>query len=124
MPTLKFTIQAELDGVSISGFPITKRLTVAETQQFRYEEADDGNTTTFSAVPADQLAEIQALLLQTDQQLTFRLDGQSDAGITLNAAGILLLIDCDIDAGAGSSNLSVNNNSGSTANVTGLAGGT
>jgi len=124
MPTLKHTSILELDGVLLPGFPKVKRLIVDETQQFQYEEANDGDTTTFSAVPADQLATIQFLLIEADQQLTFRFDGQTDTGIVLNKGGLLLLMDVTIDAGAGSSNAKVNNNSGSTANLKGLAGGT
>ena len=121
---MKLTIIADIDGVPVSGFPLTKELSLDESQSFSYEEANDGDTTTFSAVPADQLAEIQALIITANQQLTFRLDGQSDAGIVLNAGGLIALFNVDIDAGAGSSNASVNNNSGSTATITGIAGGT
>lgn len=124
MPTLKLVVSLESDGKQVPGFPVVRRLTVPETQQFAYEKADDGDAVTFSAVPADQLAEIQALVLRTDQQLTFRFDGQSDAGIVLNAGGVLVFLDSDIDAGAGANNAKVNNDSGSTANVVGFAGGT
>ena len=67
---------------------------------------------------------IRDSIITANQQLTFRLDGQSDAGIVLNAGGLIALFNVDIDAGAGSSNASVNNNSGSTATITGIAGGT
>lgn len=123
MPVLKMTLNMELDGVPVSGFPKIRRLSVDESQQFRYEEADDGDTTTFSALPTDQLAEIQALCVEADQVLTYRFDGQSDAGVTVNAGGLLLFFNVDIDAGA-STNATVNNNSGSAANVKGIGGGT
>jgi len=124
MSSLEITIQVKRDGIQLDGFPIIRRLEVDELQGFAYEEANDGDDTTFSALPASQLDTIQVLVVKSDQQITLRLDGQSDAGIVLNAGGLLALIDATIDAGAGASNASVNNNSGSTANVEGVAAGT
>lgn len=123
MPTLKATINLELNGVSVAGFPVVKRLELDESQEFRYEKVDDTNGTTFIAVPTAQIASIQALIVQADQQLTFRFDGQTDAGILLNAGGLILVMDATIDASA-ATNLTVNNNVQPTANITGLAAGT
>ena len=120
--TLEVTISAKLDGVPVSGYPITRRATVDETQAFSYEEATDGDTTTFSDIPVGQLDSIQALLLRTDQQVNIRMDGATDAGILLNAGGILVIMDHTNDAG--SNRLRVNNNSGNTAVLKGIAGGT
>ena len=123
MPTLKATVNLELDGVSIPGFPVVRRLEMPESQSFRYEKVDDGNGSTFLAVPTAQIASIQALVVQTDQQLTFRFDGQTDAGILLNAGGLILVMDATIDASA-TTNITVNNNVQPTANITGIAAGT
>jgi len=123
MPTLKATVNLELDGVAIAGFPVVKRLEMDESQQFRYEKVDDTDGTTFIAVPTGEIASIQALIVQTDQQLTFRFDGQTDAGILLNAGGLILVMDATIDASA-TTNITVNNNVQPTANITGLAAGT
>ena len=122
MPTLEITVSVKLDGAPVPGYPITRRATVDETQGFEYEEPADGNTTTFSDIPVGQLTSIQALLLRTDQQVNVRMDGASDAGILLNAGGILVILDHTNDAA--SNRLRVNNNSGSTAVLKGLAGGT
>lgn len=119
---LKITVSVELDGNQVAGFPITRRIALAETYQFGYEHADDGDTTTFTTIPDSKVAETQALVLTSDQQVNVRLDGQSDAGILLNANGLLLIIDADVDAGAGS-NCVINNNTGNTANITGIGGG-
>jgi len=121
---VKATIILEVDGVPVPGFPLTAERSADETQSFSYEEADDGNTTTFSAIPADQIAQVEVLAVKADQATTYRLDGASDAGIPLNAGGFFLIFNADIDAGAGSSNASVNNNSGSTATLLGFAAGT
>ena len=122
MPSIKFTIQAEIDGVPLNGFPLVRRVSVAELQTFEYEEANDGNTTTFSDIPVGQLDSIQALLVRPDQQVNVRIDGQTDAGIIINAGGILLIIDGTNDAG--SNRARVNNNSGNTANLRGFGAGT
>jgi len=123
MPTLKATVNLELNGVSLSGYPVVKRLEMDESQEFRYEKVDDTNGTTFIALPTSQIDSIQAIAIQTDQQLTFRFDGQTDAGILLNAGGLILIIDAVIDAAA-ATNATVNNNVQPTANVTGIAAGT
>ncbi len=120
---LKVTVSVELDGNPVAGFPVTRRIALAETYQFAYEHGDDGDTTTFTTIPDSKVAESQALVLTSDQAVNVRLDGQTDQGILLNANGLLLIIDADIDAGAGS-NVKINNNSGSTANITGVGGGT
>jgi hypothetical protein len=121
MSSIKVTINIELDAITLPGYPVIRRLEVDENQQFKYEKTSGGG---FSALPLDQLGEIQALLLESDQQITLRLDGQSDAGIVLNPGGLIFLMDVDIDAGAGASNASVENASGSTANIKGIGAGT
>ncbi len=120
---LKVTVSVELDGNPVAGFPVTRRISLTETYQFAYEHGDDGDTTTFTTIPDAKVAESQALVLTSDQAVNVRLDGQTDQGILLNTNGLLLIIDADIDAGAGS-NVKINNNSGSTANITGVGGGT
>ncbi len=123
MPTLKATVNLELNGVSISGYPVVKRLELDESQEFRYEKVDDTDGVTFIAMPTGQIDSIQAIAIQADQQLTFRFDGQTDAGILLNAGGLILIIDATIDAAA-ATNATVNNNVQPTANITGIAAGT
>lgn len=124
MPILKLLVDLEVDGVPLAGFPIIRRLTVDEMHIFDYEKVDDPNPTTFTTLPADQLAEIQALLVRSDKTVTVRLDGQTDAGIVINPGGLILLLDVDIDAGAGAPNAKINNDSGVTAIIRGLAAGT
>lgn len=121
---MKVTVTADIDGQVVAGTPYSKVVDIDESQSFSYEEANDGDTSTFSAIPADQLATIKVLLVKPDQQVNIRLDGASDAGILLSAGGFLAIVDATIDAGAGSSNAKVNNNSGSTALLKGAAGGT
>lgn len=129
MPTLKATLTLDLDGVALPGFPVIRRLAVAETQQFSYEEADDTTSTTWSAVPAAQVDTLQFVFLRADRGVNLRFnDGQTDTDtmgvLPLNTAGFMLIFDTTINAGAGSPNLRVNNNSGGTAVLRGLVGGT
>lgn len=121
MPNIKIRIEVEVDGRALSGFPLTRRLEVDETQAFGYEKSSAAG---YAAIPADQLDVIKALILGTDQTITVRLDGQSDAGIVLNPGGLLIVLDAMIDAGAGASNAKLENTSGNTVNVKGIAGGT
>lgn len=124
MPALKVTLTVEKDGIKV--LEKIRRLAVDEAQTFQHEQAGHADATTFTAVPADQLAEIQVLVVESDSQVTLRLDGQTDAGIVINAGGLILLFDVDIDAGAGADNAKINHNAAATvlALLSGIAGGT
>lgn len=124
MTSFEIGIIVRRDGVTMENFPVTRRIEVDESQSFSYEKANDGDITTFSALPADQLDTIQALIVRVSKAVTIRLDGQSDKGIRLNAGGMLVIIDGTIDAGAGASNAKVNNNSGVVSLIEGIAAGT
>lgn len=122
MPTLRLTLKIELDGRPIPPFdPLVRTLTVDEVQTFAFEEANDGDTTTFSAVPITQLTDLQVYACESDFAVTQRVDGQTDAGLPLQAAGLVLLWNVDVDA---STLVETNNNSGSTATLRGLGAGT
>lgn len=117
---LDVTVTVKLNGKDIAGFPYQKRLTVDEVQQFAYEKATGGG---YAAVPTNQLDTIQAFIFTADQAVTLRLDGQSDAGIVLTAGGLVLIMDATLDASS-TTNATLDNSSGSTANITGLGAGT
>ena len=117
---LDVTVIIKRNGRDVTGFPYQKRMVIDELQQFSYEKATSGG---YETLPTTQIAAVQALVLTADQSITLRLDGQSDAGIPLNAGGLLLVLDSNLDAGV-STNATLDNNSGSTANITGLGAGT
>jgi hypothetical protein len=117
---IEVTVSIKLNGWEIAGFPYRRRILVDEAQQFSYEVATGGG---YGTLPTTQIAALSLLALTADQAITARLDGQSDAGVALNAGGLLLLIDSNVDAGA-STNATVDNSSGSTAVVKGLGAGT
>jgi len=120
MPTLRISVQLDLDGQPLPGTPLVRRLELDEAQTFDVEQATGGG---FVAIQAAAIASIQALLLRADRQVTVRLDGQTDAGLVLNAGGLVLIFDATIDAGA-ATNVTVDNASGSTAVLRGVAAGT
>lgn len=123
MPIYKAKLEIERDGTLLPGFPMVRRLEVDERQEGDVEEADDADSGVFNALPTSSLSTVQFLFLTSDQQVTIRLDGQSDAGIVLNAGGFLLISNATIDAGA-STNATINNTTGSTANIKLISGGT
>jgi len=118
-------IQVDVDGVPATWLApngrIVRRYEVDESQAFSYEKVDDDGT--HAALPTAQLATIQNLIVVPEAEMTFRLDGQSDAGIVVGANGVLLVLGATIDAGA-STNATVSNDSGATAIVKGIAAGT
>lgn len=123
MPSIEMEVTVKVNGRVREDLRTVRRLEVDEFQEFDHEEASVCCCCT-SNILSTHLDEVQALLVQAvDQQVTIRLDGQSDAGIVLNAGGLLAIIDCDIDAGASTNVLAINA-SGCTATVRGLAGGT
>ena len=96
------------DGLPMPGFPLTRRIEVDESQGFSYEKAADNDTTTFTAIPSNQIDTVQVLLVRANKAVTLRLDAQTDAGIELNAGGILAIVDATINASA-ATNVKVNN---------------
>ena len=120
MSSLELSVMVRCDGQPFSGFPVTRRIEVDEMQSFKYEKAADNDTITFAPVAADQIATIQTLVLHTSKALTVRFNGQTDAGILLNAGGMIIIFDATINAGA-----EVNNPAASAMTlIEGLAAGT
>lgn len=120
MPTVKATLILEVNGQPILGSPIIRRLEVDETSLFMHEDAPGAG---FSALPTSELSVLNMLFLGADRTVTLRVDGQSDKGIILNAGGFALLFDVNVSSGP-TTNATVENQSGATANLKGVAGGT
>jgi len=124
MPSIEATLTLKIDGQPVTGFPITRRITVDELQHFDYEEAADNDTTTYSDLPVAQLATIQFLLLRAlEQPINLRVDGQTDGQIEINVGGFVLFM--DVTNNSGSNRARVNNPDASALSVLkGIAGGT
>lgn len=123
MSNFEFSVSIKKDGVHVAGSPLTRRLELTEDEAFNHAKADDGNSTTFLAFTSSQIAEIRAMLFRGDGETTLRLDGQTDAGIVVQKDGFVLLVGVDIDAGAGASNASANNNTGAAVQLDGFVAG-
>ncbi len=120
MSALKFTISVERDGQLLPGFPLVRRLSVDEVQ---IADAEQPTSASYVAFPSSLLDTIQAFIFRADQATQVRFNAQSDAGIPLNANGIIVIIDAAIASGA-ATNSTIQNNSGVTANFKGVACGT
>lgn len=121
MPVFELTLSLKQNGVEVFGTPIRRRLEVDEsTGVVEYEKATGGG---YAALPTSIMDELNLLVVRTDKAVTLRLDGQSDAGLALQAGGLVIIVDADIDAGA-TTNVTVDNSSGDTALIKVLAGGT
>jgi hypothetical protein len=118
---LKVSIAVERDGQPVPGLSVIRRLIVDEVQQFPGIERASGGG--FVALPTGELDSIQVLVVKTDQDVTLRVDGQSDAGVVINAGGLIALVDVTIDAGA-ATNALLDNSSGTAVRLDGVAGGT
>ena len=117
MPEIRVTVQVEQDGQAVPGFPLVQRLTTEQVVTFApYIKA----LGTFTSLPIESVLTVQALIVRTDVAATVRLDGQTDAGIPLQAGGLLLILNADIDAGA-ATNATIS--TAADATVRGLAAG-
>ena len=121
--TLTATVTIARDGTTLPGFPITRRLTVDEFQSFVVEQAN--NDGVFISTPHTLIADVRFYFLTPTQNVKILVNGNSDptATLDLNANGLLLIVNGALVSGAGT-NVSVENDSGNTAILTGLAGGT
>ena len=116
MPSvLEVQVTAKLNGRLLPNFPLYRRVQLDETQQFSVEQATGSG---YVPIQATQISTLQALILNPSTQVTIRIAGQSDAGLAINAGGLLLILD------AATTTVSVDNGSGSTVLLEGLAGGT
>lgn len=120
MPTFEVTVTIKQDGVTLAGSPFIRRVVVDEIQSFSTEQASGGG---YATLPTTFLDTLNLLLLMPDQTVTVRFSNQSDQGLVLNAGGLLLLADVAVNSGA-STNATTTNASGTTASLSGVAGGT
>ena len=122
--TLTCTISIEKNGQQLPGFPIVRRVSVDEMVTFATERANaDGVFSAPSGLTA--LDSVTFFYYTADQITKILFDGNSDATAPLEIAanGLVILVNPTIDSGA-STNITVENDSGSTALLTGVAGGT
>lgn len=121
--TLTCTVVIEKNGQTLPGFPVVRRVSVDEMVNFSTEQASSDGV--FGAPPGLTALSSVTFFYYTANQITKLLfDGNSDATAPLEMAanGLIVLINPTIDAG--STNITIENDSGNTALLTGIAGGT
>lgn len=121
--TLTCTISIEKNGQQLPGFPVVRRVSVDEMVTFSTEQASSDGV--FAAPNLSNLASVTFFYYSANQITKLLFDGNSDTSTPLEMAanGLLVLVNPTIDAGA-STNITIENDSGSTALLTGVAGGT
>lgn len=121
MATYTITLTIQEDGVTMTGFPIVKTLTTAESAGRQVYSRADGAGYTELAVT--EIGDVNLLMVDSDQAVTVRFNDQTDGGLPLNANGLFLGVNIAIPSGA-TSKASADNSSGSAATITQVAGGT
>ena len=111
MPLLEITLDLKVDGKSVIGQPLVYSATVtqATSTQLTKSGADGA-----SYVQWSQLATDNDIFLMADQAVNFKFNNAG--AVALNAGGVILILNSNIASGA-ATNITINNNSGSTANV-------
>lgn len=121
--TLTCTISIEKNGQQLPGFPVVRRVSVDEMVIFSTEQANSDGV--FAAPNLSNLASVTFFYYTANQTTKLLFDGNTDTAAPLEIAanGLVVLVNPTIDSGA-STNITVENDSGSTALLTGVAGGT
>jgi len=119
MASVSIVVQLELDGKPLPGSPFTQILDVDDYQSINVRKSVDA-IGTFTTIPTvDAIDNIQALLLTNpDAEMQYRLNGQTDSSITVEAGGLILFSNC-----SGSSILASNSSSGMPATLIGFVAG-
>jgi len=111
MPSLRLRVDADVTDEFIPDFPFNARREFVETQGFDYQQPSDNTAT---AIPTSKITTMQAMILQSDKLVTVAM-----GNITMNPGGLIVLYNCT----PATNPPTVNNNSGSTAKVRGVAFG-
>ncbi len=106
MPLLEIEVVVRQDGNVLDGFPIIRRINPNQVQAQAHTQVP-GNAADQLIPGIDYLTTINALLLNPlDGAIVVKLNGAA-TGFTINAGGVLLLLDGIINAGA-ATNVKVN----------------
>lgn len=111
--TARVTVQLELDGQPVRGFPVSRRLLLDETQDFSIDVASGA----FSDLPVSSIATKQLVFLQPNQTTTFQFGNGVAGNIQISPGGFLVLVDCSITS-------DIEANPSLTAVIDGQVGGT
>ena len=120
MPILELRVSATLDGNAVSGFPLSRTLTVTEAQSFNVQL---GTAAGAVVLPDNQIQSLQALLVTADQPTSLSLNASAGGTITLAAGGLLLLLDATFAGDQSLTNNRVTNTGAVDASLRGFAAG-
>jgi len=93
MSSVKVTVNIEVDGEPVKGFPLVRRFEPVDRDSFDATLSTGAGT--YAAFPASgQVASIQALLFQAvGDQFDVRLTGVAASQVRLNRGGFILVVD-------------------------------
>lgn len=122
MALLRLRVSAEMADQLFPDLPFVLRREYDESVSFAFDLADGSGYTT---PPINSIGTLQAIMFQPDQDVTVRLAAQSDAGTPVGKGGLFVAIlsSTGID-NTGFDAVTIDNNSGSTATIRGVACGT
>lgn len=120
MASLLIRVSAEVADQFFPELPIVRRQEYDEVYAFAFDQADGGG---YVAAPLAALTTIQALILQPDQAITVRLNIQTDTGTPIEAGGFLVIFGTSIN-NSSNTGVRIDNASGETVTVRGVALGT
>jgi hypothetical protein len=114
MPTIRVTVQVEVDDVPIVNFPLFYRATPTLAMGLSKTQVSGAP---FVSLPDIAFSTLQQAIIQSDQQVSIAFNGVTASPITLTAGGIMVLDGTSLTA------LSIQNLSGQTATMRGFIGG-
>ena len=120
MAVFNITISVKEDGQELTGFPITKSVTVLESGGRSSISRPD--SASYTELPLTDLGSITVLYVEADQDYTLRFNDQTDAGLPFSANGVFLMVNGNIPSGA-TNKASLLTNTGSAATVLMASGG-
>lgn len=111
MPLLELTLDIKLDGKSVLGQPLVQSATFVEATSTSLTKSGSDAS---SYLQWSQLGTDNGVFLFTDTAVNFKFNNAG--AIPLNAGGLILVLGANIAAGA-TTNVTINNNSGSVATI-------
>lgn len=120
MAFLQLRLNAEMADQLLPDLPYVRRREYDEVRAFAFDQATGGG---YQAAPITGLATIQLLILVPDKAITVRVNGQTDAGVPVGAGGLYVVGETTIDNSSDDA-VQIDNSSGSTVTVRGVAFGT
>lgn len=123
MPVVNLVLTAEINGARVDGSPFTQIMELFGEQARGFTTLKPVDTVgVYAVIPGiDDLTAISVLLLSNpDAELIYRFAGQTNAGLTVPAGGLLLLSGASLEDGV----LVNNSSSGAAATIVGMVAGT